>query len=255
MYTRSTALLDRPISKVLLAFLAIGLASVTVHAAINLEWRAEQQTAVVGDIVEVGLYAVYEAGSPEYGQHVGGVDVLLEWDASKLELLGNINNGPYAWMSSSFPPEPYGINTSWTDGDAFYIAYAPLGSGNYAVATPEGLLVTTVQFRALAGTEESQLSIPGQIGAADTVIYTDVQGSGNGLGTCGSATFTIEHALGDMNCDGSVNALDIDPFTLAMTDPDAYATAYPDCDITNADINGDSMVNSLDIDPFIERLD
>ncbi len=60
--------------------------------------------------------------------------------------------------------------------------------------------------------------------------------------------------LGDLNCDGLVNVFDIDPFVLALTDPAAYALAYPDCDYMLADINGDGLVNVFDIDPFVELL-
>jgi hypothetical protein len=59
---------------------------------------------------------------------------------------------------------------------------------------------------------------------------------------------------GDMNCDRRVNAFDIDPFVLALTDPEAYALAYPDCDCMLADINGDGLVNAFDIDPFVQLL-
>jgi agmatine deiminase len=60
--------------------------------------------------------------------------------------------------------------------------------------------------------------------------------------------------LGDLNCDGAVNAFDIDPFVLALTDPSAYATQYPDCYIMNGDINLDGSVNAFDIDPFVNLL-
>jgi len=59
---------------------------------------------------------------------------------------------------------------------------------------------------------------------------------------------------GDLNCDGLINAFDIDPFVLALTDPEAYALAYPDCDYMLADINGDGLVNAFDIDPFVQLL-
>ncbi|MGE0480873.1 MAG: hypothetical protein AB7Q17_10430 [Phycisphaerae bacterium] len=59
---------------------------------------------------------------------------------------------------------------------------------------------------------------------------------------------------GDMNCDGVVNNFDIDPFVLAVTDPAAYAAAFPDCDINNGDVNGDGVVNNFDIDPFVALL-
>ncbi len=60
--------------------------------------------------------------------------------------------------------------------------------------------------------------------------------------------------LGDMNCDGSVNGFDIDPFTLALSDPAGYAAAYPACDINNGDVNVDGSVNGFDIDPFVGLL-
>ena len=59
---------------------------------------------------------------------------------------------------------------------------------------------------------------------------------------------------GDLNCDGTLNAFDIDPFVLALTDPAGYAAAYPDCDIMRGDINRDGRVDSFDIDPFVELL-
>ncbi len=57
--------------------------------------------------------------------------------------------------------------------------------------------------------------------------------------------------LGDLNCDGSVDFFDIDPFVLAVTDPTGYAAAYPDCDIMLADCNGDGSVDFFDIDAFV----
>jgi murein tripeptide amidase MpaA len=63
-----------------------------------------------------------------------------------------------------------------------------------------------------------------------------------------------QYQPGDLNCDGSINAFDIDPFTLALTDPAGYAAAYPNCDIDLADINADGQVNAFDIDPFVDLL-
>ena len=59
---------------------------------------------------------------------------------------------------------------------------------------------------------------------------------------------------GDLNCDGSLNSLDIDPFVLALTDPVTYGTTYPDCEIMLADTNIDGSIDSLDIDPFVSLL-
>jgi hypothetical protein len=65
-------------------------------------------------------------------------------------------------------------------------------------------------------------------------------------------------ALGDLNCDGRVNAFDIDAFVLALTStppsyPEYYAQ-YPGCDVMLADCNADGSINAFDIDPFVELL-
>lgn len=69
-------------------------------------------------------------------------------------------------------------------------------------------------------------------------------------GTLGAATPVVA----DMNCDGAVTADDIAPFVLALLDADAYATAYPCCDIANADVNNDQNSDGLDIGPFVQAL-
>jgi subtilisin-like proprotein convertase family protein len=55
----------------------------------------------------------------------------------------------------------------------------------------------------------------------------------------------------DSNCDGSVNAFDIDPFVMALTAGDQWSATYP-CEYMCAnDINCDGAVNTFDIDPFV----
>ncbi|TWT43877.1 hypothetical protein RAS1_02770 [Phycisphaerae bacterium RAS1] len=60
--------------------------------------------------------------------------------------------------------------------------------------------------------------------------------------------------LGDMNCDGVFNLLDVNPFVLAILDPAAYAAQFPGCNRDNGDIDGDGNVNVLDINPFVDLL-
>ena len=59
---------------------------------------------------------------------------------------------------------------------------------------------------------------------------------------------------GDLNCDCSVDAFDIEPFLLALFEPQSYSKRFPDCDINLADINGDGVINAFDIEPFLELL-
>ncbi|MCH7872035.1 MAG: hypothetical protein IID33_10085, partial [Planctomycetes bacterium] len=59
---------------------------------------------------------------------------------------------------------------------------------------------------------------------------------------------------GDTNCDGVINALDSEPFLVALFDPKGYPMRFPDCDISTADINGDGSIDARDIEPFLDLL-
>lgn len=58
--------------------------------------------------------------------------------------------------------------------------------------------------------------------------------------------------LGDLNCDGSVNNFDIEPFVLGLADPAGYGLVYPGCNPLNGDINDDGLFNNFDIEHFVE---
>jgi len=66
--------------------------------------------------------------------------------------------------------------------------------------------------------------------------------------------YTLPGMKGDLNCDGSVDFGDINPFVLAISDPEGYAESFPGCDRMNADINGDGSVDFGDINPFVGLL-
>ena len=63
-----------------------------------------------------------------------------------------------------------------------------------------------------------------------------------------------EIVTGDINCDGSVDFGDINPFVLLITDPQAWQTAYPGCLLANGDCNVDGVIGFADINPFIALL-
>ena len=57
-----------------------------------------------------------------------------------------------------------------------------------------------------------------------------------------------------MNFDGLVNFRDINPFVLALSNPQHYNITYPLGNILNGDINLDGAVNFGDINPFVALL-
>ena len=60
-----------------------------------------------------------------------------------------------------------------------------------------------------------------------------------------------EFTVGDVNCDGTINYADINPFVLALSGQSAYHARYPSCDFLAADCNHDCQVNYADIDAFV----
>ncbi|MGD8454443.1 MAG: hypothetical protein PVJ57_21730 [Phycisphaerae bacterium] len=62
------------------------------------------------------------------------------------------------------------------------------------------------------------------------------------------------YVFGDLNCDGAIDNFDIRAFVLAITDPEAYAERYPNCNAALGDLTGDGLVNNFDISPFIQLL-
>jgi len=109
---------------------------------------------------------------------------------------------------------------------------------------------------------DPQLGYPQQNKIGD--YYTMVSFN-EGAHVAYAATFNLEQDVyylfiaaptkpGDMNCDGVVNNFDIDPFVLALTDPNGYKAKFPNCNIMNGDVNGDGKVDNFDIDPFVKLL-
>jgi hypothetical protein len=86
-------------------------------------------------------------------------------------------------------------------------------------------------------------------GSYDVVVTNDC-----GSVTSNPATLTVTADLGDLNCDGTVDFGDINPFVLALTNGAGYAAAYPNCDRDLADCNQDGYVDFGDINPFVEIL-
>ncbi len=76
----------------------------------------------------------------------------------------------------------------------------------------------------------------------------------------GEISFTVVPGLcrGDLDCSGSIDFDDINPFTLALSNWEAWKLTYPNCPEQNADVNGDGVYGGVngfgDINPFIELL-
>jgi len=125
---------------------------------------------------------------------------------------------------------------------------------NAARLTPGAALASdtyTLTVRDTIRDTAANLQLDGELVRPDS---PDPLPSGNGQpGGSAVATFwVLRH--GDLNCDGTVDFSDINPFVLALTDPAGYAQQYPGCPILNGDVNADGRVDFDDINPFVALL-
>ncbi|MGE0481944.1 MAG: hypothetical protein AB7Q17_15895 [Phycisphaerae bacterium] len=75
--------------------------------------------------------------------------------------------------------------------------------------------------------------------------------------TPAARVWEIQPCRGDMNNDGEVNAFDIDPFILALSDPEGYQEEFPGLEasrVYHGDCDCDTEFNNFDIDPFVARV-
>jgi hypothetical protein len=112
---------------------------------------------------------------------------------------------------------------------------------------PDDTLVTMVSFGVAnpgttfewaRGGESLGYSVAGEYGA----YMAPGDGSGGPGSDVGSPGFSVNKRLGDVNFDGEVNGLDVDPFVDRVLSGTYQA---------EADMNVDGLVNGLDVDPFV----
>jgi hypothetical protein len=132
--------------------------------------------------------------------------------------------GPYLtdiWYEKG--DTPYHIGTDWPDSWWKYFT-----SDDYGATWAESAAGMTTRILT-NGDTDGWLALPGD-------DWTSVP---------------VTPVLGDMNCDGTLNFADINPFVQALTNPAAYEAAHPACSLWNADINGDGTVGFADINPYV----
>ena len=117
-------------------------------------------------------------------------------------------------------------------------------------------------FRWVSGvmTDLNTLLVPGQNWRLDAARAVNDQGQivGTGLHNGQPRAFLLTPSgvtPGDMNCDGTVNFGDINPFVLYLSNLSAWQAANPGCPPANGDINQDGTYPSFgDINPFVALL-
>ncbi len=138
------------------ALLGMVFAAPAEAALVNLSFYPPAQIVNVGDTVEINLVAT--STDPNTPMDIGAVDAILEWEAGYLGTVGyTAAHAGYAWMFEGFFNNPDGLNANLGDGNAMYTALAQVTQAAYAPGPP-GLIVTTLQFTALAETPGTLVS-------------------------------------------------------------------------------------------------
>ncbi len=164
-------------------------------------------------------------------QQPAGATVCATGAFSTTVLGGGTEPLTYRWQAELDP----GVWSDLADGDVVHngvIIASALGS-----ATDSMTLSALANFRSDRGALNLRCALGNACGSA----------------TSGVATLRVT-ATGDVNCDGAVDNGDIDGFVLALLDPAAYSSAFPDCNVCAADANHDSFVDNGDIDAFVACL-
>lgn len=99
----------------------------------------------------------------------------------------------------------------------------------------------------------AEFLVPDPLLFSTILIDADLDGDG-AFDPLASTMLTNEippSVRGDLNCDGTFDFGDINPFVKALSDPAGYEAAFPACDIQHADMNCDDAVDFVDINPFV----
>ena len=87
------------------------------------------------------------------------------------------------------------------------------------------------------------------------ILEADTDGDGVPEPLAAIGVQSLRARRGDLNCDGTVNFSDINPFVLYLSNSSAWQTRYPGCLPENGDINGDGTFPGFtDINPFVALL-
>ncbi len=121
-----------------------------------------------------------------------------------------------------------------------------LAAGSFAAPAAPGTYTFSLA-NTLANTLDSESLTPAFWRVAAATVVT----------TPNSFTFTVQDQTvlrGDVNCDGSIDFFDIDPFLLALFDLPAYQSQFCGGSIATADVDCSGGVDFFDIDPFLACL-
>lgn len=192
MHPISGCILRIRIFSAVMVVLTCGVIASPTRAAVNLVLRPVSTMVVEGSAVDVEIYAIADSSENE---GINAIEIVLTWDSS---VLGApiIVPGGFNWsFGNSFLDDSGLDNLNETfkgvlvnDGDALYQAttFSP------AVATPEGLLVTTLRFSTPARGRDIPIAIVSSLGTfSQTKVFKAGKVNTEITGTLGTTSVNV----------------------------------------------------------------
>ncbi len=157
-------------SKAIVATGMLLAATTPALAEVNVEFRTVEGSVAVGGVSNVAVYLVSDSASDQF---VASAEIVFTWEPQYLQLLGvDTTGGPQLMGFPPFPGNlPLNESSPPQDGDGIYVALA--FGGLPVAAAPDGTLLTTFQFIALAETSGTLVDVVASISdpPGTTVIW------------------------------------------------------------------------------------
>jgi len=189
--------------------------------------------------VQIGTGLVTDGVSLFISESLAGVNPQKVFQLTDLNGSGTIDSAAEVvevWNETHVPP-------GYELGSSYALA---IGPGGELLVASTGTDIRDNVFRLVHLDSDVDFFDPGE-----TIAWTSAHG-----GAFVEYARSLEYLVlvGDVNCDGFIDFDDINPFVLALADPDAYAVQFPDCRLLNADCDFDGAVTFDDINAFVALL-
>ncbi|MFH1746866.1 MAG: hypothetical protein ABIG44_07445 [Planctomycetota bacterium] len=224
---------------------------------------------IVDDFLGNIMVASYDAyGTPQEGGALRSTDGGYTWNDSSTGLaieaegfaLSPATDNPFTFFYADGDYGNGGLYKTTNSGQT-WSATSLIGERVYDVVNDleDGQTIYTmhpagdpVRISTDGGMTFSPFGTLGSIGWVNDLFYAPGLAPRLLLATTTGIYARTLRDVGDMNCDGNINAYDIDGFILAVSSAESYYGNFPDGDYFLGDCNGDGFVNAYDIDSFID---
>ncbi len=194
------------------------------RAEVDLSLRPVEDFARVGETIAFELVATSTTGSDE---SIASLSVIVDWDADSLTFVDALPSPEASWMVLGILPDPDGVNTFLDDGDAIVTGLAFPGS--LVQASPEGTVISLLEFEGINRAASASILIPPQIGNFGETLVSEDPGE-NKVGQLNGSILPIaECGVPDSDFDGNTSLVEVSEFEDCFLGVDVMAEGLCAC--------------------------